>query len=229
MTSLRSPPQPKLLSWPLAAAICFGLAAVASYWTCDMPIARWFATSGFPGDIRRLVSAAEVFAYGGGVVCIILTAMALDARGARLGLFLLIYSLGAGMLADLAKLMLAKQRPYAADVLGPASGTWGQWLPSFSATDYGAHWQSFPSGHSATAVGLAIALSIAYPRGRWLFAAFAVLAMVQRLQANAHFLSDVLAAAALACAWCFLLQRVPQMSELCESPAAAPAATKTVS
>jgi membrane-associated phospholipid phosphatase len=58
--------------------------------------------------------------------------------------------------------------------------------------------QSFPSAHSATAVGLAIGLSWLYPRGRWLFAAFAGLAILQRLDADAHYCSDVLAGGGVA-------------------------------
>jgi undecaprenyl-diphosphatase len=65
---------------------------------------------------------------------------------------------------------------------------------------YGHALQSFPSAHAATAVGLAIGLSALHPRGRWLFAAFALLAVVQRIEAQAHFSSDVLAGAAVGCA-----------------------------
>ena len=52
--------------------------------------------------------------------------------------------------------------------------------------------QSFPSAHTATAVGLAIGLSWMYPRGRWLFAVFAALVACQRMQSCAHYLSDTL-------------------------------------
>ena len=65
-----------------------------------------------------------------------------------------------------------------------------------SALDTDLH--SFPSGHTATAVGLAISLD-ADPRGRWLFAVFAALASLQRMTAGAHYLSDSLFGAALAC------------------------------
>jgi len=57
--------------------------------------------------------------------------------------------------------------------------------------------QSFPSAHTATAFGLAIGLVRIYPRARWLFFCLATLAAVQRLEAGAHFLSDVCAGAAL--------------------------------
>jgi membrane-associated phospholipid phosphatase len=59
--------------------------------------------------------------------------------------------------------------------------------------------QSFPSGHTATAVGLALALSSLYPGGRRLFALLAVLAASQRVLFDAHFLSDTLVAAGIAC------------------------------
>jgi undecaprenyl-diphosphatase len=59
--------------------------------------------------------------------------------------------------------------------------------------------QAFPSAHTATAFGLAIGLTWLYPRGRWLFATFAVLVACQRIQSGAHFLSDTFFGAALGC------------------------------
>ena len=59
--------------------------------------------------------------------------------------------------------------------------------------------QSFPSGHTATAVGLAFGLGWLYPRGRWLFLGFAVLAAFQRVESSAHFVSDTFCGAAIAC------------------------------
>ncbi|MCP4814017.1 MAG: phosphatase PAP2 family protein, partial [Planctomycetaceae bacterium] len=52
---------------------------------------------------------------------------------------------------------------------------------------------------TATAVGLAIGLSYLFPRGRWLFTFFALLAALQRMDSGAHFLSDTLVATAVAC------------------------------
>ena len=63
-------------------------------------------------------------------------------------------------------------------------------------------YQSFPSGHTATAVGLAVALACAYPRGRWFFAGMALLAACQRVGDGHHFLSDTLAGASVAFLWC---------------------------
>jgi membrane-associated phospholipid phosphatase len=68
--------------------------------------------------------------------------------------------------------------------------------------------QSFPSSHAATAAGLAVALAALYPRGRWLYLTFAMLAGLQRIEAQAHFASDVLAGAALGCIVAAACQRI---------------------
>lgn len=168
----------------------------------DRPIAVWFQEHRLSGELARLVRLAEVFGWGGGAALIILTAAQLDPRGWRVVLPLAIHSLGAGLAADTIKLLVARTRPHATHDLASVTGTFIAALPLLN-TDalqdgYGHHVQSFPSAHAATAVGLAIALSTFYPRGRWLFAIFACLAMVQRLEAHAHYLSDVLAGAAVA-------------------------------
>src|SRR4029078_10475841 len=104
--------------------------------------------------------------------------------------------------ADTIKLFVARTRPHATHNLATVSYTFVAALPLLNIAalkdGYGHHVQSFPSAHAATAVGLAIALSHLYPRGRWLFAMFAALAMLQRLDAHAHYVSDILAGAALA-------------------------------
>src|SRR4029450_13217898 len=99
--------------------------------------------------------------------------------------------------------LVARLRPGAAELSGSAMNTFITWLPianrSALGRDYGYALQSFPSAHAATAVGLAIGLSMLYPRGKWLFAAFALLAAVRRIQAQARFGRDVLAGAAVGC------------------------------
>jgi membrane-associated phospholipid phosphatase len=65
----------------------------------------------------------------------------------------------------------------------------------------GAGMQSFPSAHTATAVGLAVMLVSLFPRGRWLFPIIAVLVGMQRIATSAHFPSDVFAGATVG--WVF--------------------------
>jgi len=54
---------------------------------------------------------------------------------------------------------------------------------------------SFPSGHAALAFATAAALSVLWPRGRVLFYALAAVVGLERILENAHFVSDVVAAA----------------------------------
>jgi membrane-associated phospholipid phosphatase len=191
----------------VCAAGLLALVAVAAL-AIDVPVARWAKLHKMPGDLRRVLTLAEVFGWGGTVGLIVLTAAVLDPRGWRVAPRLALGALGAGIVANGVKLLVARLRPLAANLRGEVWDTFTGWLPVLyhdpSLGEYGFQFQSFPSGHSATAVGLAIALAALYPRGRWLFALFALLACLQRLQSQAHFPSDILAGAAIGCLVCAL-------------------------
>ena len=58
-------------------------------------------------------------------------------------------------------------------------------------------WISFPSGHSATAFSVAMALALCYPRWRWLWFAGGALIALSRLILTQHYLSDVIAGSIL--------------------------------
>jgi membrane-associated phospholipid phosphatase len=114
-----------------------------------------------------------------------------------------------GLLVDALKLVVGRMRPRALNV-GSVWDSFIAWLPVVTIGSSGggtkSDIQSFPSGHTATAVGLAVGLSAVYPRGWWLFASFAALAATQRIESGAHYVTDTFAAASLAflvCASCF--------------------------
>jgi membrane-associated phospholipid phosphatase len=185
----------------LAAGVLLALAGAAL--AVDLPIARSVRAHELPGEIRHFVRLAECFGWGGTVGLIILAAAILDPRGWRVIPRLAIGAFGAGLGANAIKLLVVRSRPSVANLDGTVWETFGDWLPVFRVGVLGfaenAKQHSFPSGHTATAVGLAIALSALYPRGRWLFAALAALAALQRIEVQAHFLSDVVAGAAVGC------------------------------
>ena len=107
---------------------------------------------------------------------------------------------GAGISADVVKLLIGRYRPshfFAMDMQSPHVEDTFAGLMTWLTDGLDRSLQSFPSAHTATAFGLAIGLVRIYPRARWLFFCLATLAAVQRLEAGAHFLSDVCAGAAL--------------------------------
>jgi len=175
------------------AGLVVGAAAALSV---DIPLARWCTAGNCPSLLQYLFQVAEPFGHGMGVLLIALTLHQLDP-GRRWALpRVLTSSLVAGLAADVLKLLVARTRPYHFSFQGDVWSTFGGWLPLTGAGSAG---QSFPSAHTATAVGLALALRWLYPNGRWLFPTLAVLVGCQRIESGAHYLSDVLCGAAVGC------------------------------
>jgi membrane-associated phospholipid phosphatase len=199
-------PAPECRPWTAGqiwagAAVLSALAAAAVF--LDLPLANYLHEHGLPAALRRPVRLAETFGWGGSVALLILTAAILDRRGWQIIPRLALGALGAGLLADGVKFLVARLRPAFADLSGSVRDTFVAGLPLLNGhtlgRPYGHALQSFPSAHAATAAGFAVGLAALYPRGRWLFVAFAVLACIQRMDARAHFASDVMAGAALGC------------------------------
>jgi hypothetical protein len=185
----------------ICAALCAVLAALAL--SVDLPVWRAVRAgdgSKLPGDVRKLLQLSEAFAHGMGVALCLLTVCTLDLRGFRLAPRLALSAYGAGLLADFCKLQVARVRPKFSDATA-IQETFITWFPWLNREALPMEWKyklmSFPSGHTATAVGLAVVLSYFYPRGRLLFALFAVLAAMQRLEGGSHYLSDTLAGASI--------------------------------
>lgn len=103
--------------------------------------------------------------------------------------FMLIAINGAGLVADLLKLIVGRARPK----LLKMQDFYG--FEPFNITS--ADWRSFPSGHSTTVFAAACALGLMFPRLRWPLLALAVAVGLSRVMINAHFLGDVVAGAVL--------------------------------
>ena len=80
----------------------------------------------------------------------------------------------------------------------------------------------FPSGHAALAFATAEALAMLYPRARWGFYLVAIVVGAERVLENAHYLSDVVGAAALGIAGVHLIRwvvtRFTRSTEMTPSP-----------
>ncbi|HEX5443945.1 MAG TPA: phosphatase PAP2 family protein, partial [Pirellulales bacterium] len=179
--------------WLLPPLAMLALACLAL--TADLPVARWAAGRDYPRAVRELMSIAEALGHGVGVTLVVVTVFVLDpAARRRLPRFVAAVALG-GLGANVVKLIVARDRPGAVDLPHTeVAQTFGDWLPL---AHNGSLHQSFPSAHTATAVAMAWMLAVLYPRGRWWFGTLAVLVAAQRVLGGAHFVSDVLAGAAV--------------------------------
>lgn len=160
----------------------------------DCPLARWLAAGACPEILREMLEVCEPFGNGLMVVLIAAGLFFLDRRKRWALPRLLAGPLLAGLVANLVKMSIMRLRPRHFDLASDVWASFGHWLPLTGAGSAG---QSFPSGHAATAFGLATVLAWLYPRGRWFFFSLAVLVAVQRMACGAHFLSDVLVGAGL--------------------------------
>jgi len=186
-------PEPCL--WGALILVVAGFAALS----VDVPVSHWLLTHGLPQELRRFVDLCEVFGHGFGVALILLSVWVLDPGSRRRLVRVTAMSFGAGILANVGKLLITRTRPVSFDWAGGVIDTFGDWLPLFDNSSRG---QGLPSSHVATAVGLALALAWLYPRGRTLFVCLAALVAAQRLASGAHFLSDTLWGAAVAATVC---------------------------
>lgn len=190
----------------IGAIVCVGLAFAAL--AIDLPIGYAFLGKVGPvwlelrEAIYKFVRPAETFANGLGVLFLMFLLFAADVAHRRGLLRFGCVVFGAGLWSNVLKGAVARIRPRtffdvdANHFRGGVLESFQGWLPLHS-LGYGG--QSIPSGHTATAVGLAIVLSRRWPHAAWAFFTLAGLSVVQRISHGHHYLSDCLFGASLAC------------------------------
>jgi membrane-associated phospholipid phosphatase len=154
---------------------------------------------GAAGEVLAGLPYRGVYEFGRMLVWTVLAAVvifrswagtdpAVVTRGLRRGVWVFGVPAGAGLLAEGLKLVARRLRPEAAD-------GWYVFKPA------GDFWRSggvgLASSHAAVAVGAALAVGAVWPRWRGVLWALAALTCVSRVGVGAHFLSDVVAGAAL--------------------------------
>lgn len=187
----------------VVAAVCV-VAGLLSFFI-DLTVARWSRQEGppLPGDIMKFLNVAEAFAHVLGVAAVLATlvvsdpALALPLPGRPLGprgnlVRLVSAAYAGGLVVLLLKSLIPRVRPNSIDPFAVQSvlATFGS--ESLAAPLHNvSQLMSFPSGHAATAAGLAAALGWKYPRGRPAFAALVVCSALQRIVTAAHYPSDI--------------------------------------
>lgn len=186
-------PLPRPLRTIVPAALV--LAALCAL-SVDVAIAQACREGHYPKFVMDVLNKVEPFGHGIGVAIVIATVAILDTERRHWAPALCAAgALSGGLTANVIKLMIARTRPR--NFSFASANVWqtfDSWLPLGSG---GSAAQSFPSAHTATAMGFAIALAAIYPRGRWWFFTLAGLVGMHRVQSSAHFPSDVLAGAAV--------------------------------
>ena len=152
-----------------------------------------------PGDLRKAIALSETFAHGFGVFFILLSIFVIAQQRRRAVWIVILITALSGLTANALKATVVRVRPHAdgLQVIGHGEVTVDA-ADAVERSFWDARQRSFPSGHSATAWGLAIGLSLLFRRGWWIFALLATFACIQRLESGAHYPSDVLAGMAIA-------------------------------
>lgn len=175
----------------------FALGVLALF--IDLAVSRRCVAGEFRG-LHRFLEQIEPFGQPPGAIIVSLALWTCGALSGRDSLRVVLAPIGAGLAADVLKLLVARARPYHFfETQGEAAAatvleTFGGWLPMFSG---GSRMQGCPSAHTAFVTGFCLALSRMFPQGRLLFAVVAALVALQRIEGGAHFLSDTLWGAAV--------------------------------
>lgn len=166
--------------------------ALFSYAFFDQVLSQTITTEKHPWlyrPIRELTEFAEGKYYFVAVILILTIGLVTRQKywreWGKFSLYALIFS---GVLLQILKHTVGRQRPHVSAVLDPHifHGFTGNW-----------HFHSFPSGHAQTAFSFATLLWLTYPQHRKIFFTIAAALALTRLPLEEHFLSDVLMGAAL--------------------------------
>lgn len=170
---------------PSVAILLAGLATLAALWLdpivyhhlpiVDLERRDWW---------RALRVMGTLYVWAPLALAFWLEARSRDPARARSAWLLAISPAAAGLLAELLKLMIRRERPSLHD---------GEYAyRSFMERPFDSHDLGFPSSHAAVAFGGATIVARQYPRAAWVAYLLASGSAITRVVAQAHFLSDVI-------------------------------------
>jgi undecaprenyl-diphosphatase len=176
----------------------FGLIVLAglSALAIDLPLSQVMVERQVLRPLHDVLNSIEPFGQPPAVIVVSLAVLSCGGARRGAGFRIVAGAVAPGLIVDILKLCVARVRPrHFNDFHGAVLNTFSG---AFPGTRAGSEMQSWPSGHTAVAVGFCLALSAVFPKGRWLFRVLAALVALQRIESGAHYLSDTLFAAAIA-------------------------------
>jgi len=175
----------------IGALVALAVGLVCQAW--DLEISQFVQSIKIPGDLRKAIGLSESFAHSSGGIVIFATLLWIDFKNRPKLWQAALFTLICGVASNAAKMMIPRYRPHSLDQAETEiASSWQTWGVPGTGSWFEEQFRSFPPGHAATAVALAIGLTQVYPRGKWIFASLAVVACLQRLESRAHFLSDIM-------------------------------------
>jgi membrane-associated phospholipid phosphatase len=228
------PPQPMKSTGRITIVAALWVAAFVLALACDRPVAEWVQRQGW--DVHRALTPTHhavnfVLKIPGEYLFTLAVAVALALAHPgrwRAGVFVAVAGAVSG-LNGVVKWVVGRYRPVREEGIHPfdfhpfAGGLHGL----FAAKNL-----CFPSGHACLAFATAAAVGIVMPRWKyWLFVP-AVIVGVERVLENAHYVSDVVGAAALGIlaahlTW-HILRRLTRTTDAADTAGPGPATTPAV-
>ncbi len=214
----RSSPAPRIQVVKLLAIIAIAGSAFMILEPYDVRISWALDIENVRGDAKRFLDFSEAFGHGFGVVLAVLLIGALAPHLRKnlprlIGMLLLVT-----LVTETLKRCVGRLRPGAFWGNTPEQvNTWQSFeqlktIKNDSQLDWDYLTVSFPSGHAASAVALAVGLSYLFPRGRVIFWILAAGTCLQRVYYHAHWPTDVLVGATIGFLIAEIIQRLPTAS-----------------
>ena len=194
--------------WTALLWLLAGAAAVALAWPFDGRVDAALDAGRHP-DLHRLawwcskLGEGWVVAAGGIILSAVLLVANRPQHAAKI-FFIVLTAEFTGGVATVLRVLTGRTRPNNLEVPQGFYGVWhaGHWIIGQ------AKFSAFPSGHAATAVGLAAAAWLVHRGWGAVAAVYALAVMWSRIALQAHHLSDVVASAVLAVPLAIMLKRV---------------------
>ncbi len=174
------------LQWSIASIITICL-CILSYGFADIPVALWFHAlekNWLYALFTKITLFGDSTAYLVGGIFLFAVFKNKKTYMAYSGLFLFSTVALSGLTADLIKFVAGRARPKL---------YFSEHLYGFDFFHIEHAWTSFPSGHSATALSVALFLATLYPRWRFAALFFGILVAFSRIFLAQHYISDVIA------------------------------------